>query len=62
MTDSDAPVDIATEEVNITSPHPIIVNMGWSPRAVLLNNIFSGGGALGGTVSVGILIYVTFFR
>ena len=61
MSDSDEPVDIDAENVSITSPH-IVVNMGWSPRAVLLNNIFSGTGALGGMISVIVVIYVTFFR
>jgi hypothetical protein len=60
MADSDEP-NIEAENVSITSPH-IIVNMGWSPRAVLLNNLFSAGSALGGTISVSILIWEVFFR
>lgn len=61
MADTDEHEHISAESVSITTPH-IVVNMGWSPRAVLLNNLFSGTGALGGMISVLITIYVVFIR
>lgn len=59
MHEGDEHIDADT--VDITTPH-VVVNMGWSPRAVLLNNLFSGLGALGGMISVMITIYVVFLR
>jgi hypothetical protein len=61
MSDGDHDTDIEAENVNITTPH-IVVNMGWSPRAVFLNNLFSGGSMLGGTISVSIVIWEVFFN
>lgn len=59
MSESDEHIE--AENVDITTPH-VVVNMGWSPRAVLLNNLFSGLGALGGMISVAVTIYVVFIR
>lgn len=62
MTDSDEPIDIqTTDEVNVTAP-VIHVHGGWSPRAVLINNIASGTSAVMGTVAIGLVLWQTFFR
>lgn len=58
---SDA-IDIqTTDEVNVSAP-VIHVHGGWSPRAVFLNNLFSGTSALMGTIAIAVVLWEVFVR
>ena len=49
------------DEVNVTTP-TVIVNGGWSPRAVFLNNLISGTSAVMGMIAIGVVLWEVLFR
>lgn len=52
---------IDADEVQVNAP-VVYVNGGWSPRAVFLNNLFSGTSALMGVIAIATVIWEVFFR